>query len=107
MQHDLFRSDHDLDLMSFLNDILRSNYSVFDASRQKKHDAGKMNAVPIWSQSYYRQTFSAKTALLELLSGGLTVDCRSNLRRYYCYGKSVNLHTDGVADIRPTGGFFS
>ena len=51
MQHDPFRSDHDLDLRSnFQNDRSRSTYSSFDASRQDEHDAGKSNVVALLSQ---------------------------------------------------------
>ena len=36
MQHDLFRTGHDLDLRSsFQNELLMSTYSSFDASRQE------------------------------------------------------------------------
>ena len=46
MQHDLFRSDHDLELRSnFQHDLLRSKYSSFDASWREKQDTGKMNAL--------------------------------------------------------------
>ena len=49
MKHDLFRSRHDLDLrLNFKNDLLRSNYSSFDASRQEKHDACQMNVVSLF-----------------------------------------------------------
>ena len=51
MQHDLFRSGHDLDFRSnFQNDLLRSTYSSFAVSRQEKYDAGKMNVLPLLSQ---------------------------------------------------------
>ena len=44
MQHDLFRSVHDLDMRShFQNDLLRSYYSSFDASQTEKYDAGTVN----------------------------------------------------------------
>ena len=62
MQHDLFRKGHDLDLRSnFQSDLLRSNYNSFDASRQEKHDAGKMNVVSLLSQKLLqKKTFIAK-----------------------------------------------
>ena len=77
MQFDLFGSGHDLDLRSnFPNDILRLNYSSFDATRQEKHDAEKVNAVSLLSQKLLQKNpFSQKAAILEyLLSGGQTVD---------------------------------
>ena len=44
VQHDLFRSGHDLDLRSnFQYDLLRSNYNSFYASRQEENDAVKIN----------------------------------------------------------------
>ena len=40
MQRDLFQSGHDLELRAtFQNDILRSKYSTFDASRQEERTA--------------------------------------------------------------------
>ena len=52
MQHDLFRSVHDLDLRSnFENDLLTSNYSSFDASQHQKYNAGKVNDVFLLSQA--------------------------------------------------------
>ena len=78
MQHDLFGSCHDLDLRSnFQHDLLRSNYISFDASRQEKHDAGKINVLALQSQKLLqKKLFFRKTRLfLEfLLSGGHTVD---------------------------------
>ena len=57
MQHELFRSGHDLDLRSnFQHNLLRSNNSSFVASRQKEHDAGEMNVVPLQSQVRTRQS---------------------------------------------------
>ena len=51
MQHDLFGPGHDLDLWSnFPDDLLRSKYNAFDASRQEKHDVCKTNAVPLLNQ---------------------------------------------------------
>ena len=35
---------------NFQHEPFRSNYSYFDASSQEKHDAGKMNVVPLLSQ---------------------------------------------------------
>ena len=82
MQHDLFRSGHDLglDLRSNIqNVLLRSNYSSFGASWQEKHDAGKMNVVPLLS----KKRVSQKWLFLEcLLSGGQTVDLSSNMRTF-------------------------
>ena len=51
MQHDLFGSGHDLDLRSnFQHDLSRSNYISFDASKQEKHGASKINVVSLLSQ---------------------------------------------------------
>ena len=77
MQHDLFGSVHDLDL--------RSNYISFDASRQEKHDADKINVVSLLSQKLLQKNvfFAKKLLFLEfLLSGGQTVDLRLNLRTW-------------------------
>ena len=61
MQHDLFQTGHDLNLESnFQHDLLRSNYSSFDASRQEEHDAGKMNVVSLLSQKLLPEAFSKK-----------------------------------------------
>ena len=79
MQHDLFGSGHDLDLRSNSeHDFLRSNYISFDASRQEKHDAGKINVVALLSQKLLQKNhFRKKRLFLEfLLSGGQTVDLR-------------------------------
>ena len=39
MQHHLFRSSSDVDLMSYLDlDLSRSNHTLFEASLQEKHD---------------------------------------------------------------------
>ena len=81
MQFDLFGSGHDLDLRSnFPNDILRLNYSSFDATRQEKYDAGKMNVVPLLSKKkYFRKMFffCKKRLFLELEA---KLDLQSNLR---------------------------
>ena len=51
MRHYLFGSGHDLDLRSnFQHDFAWSNYTSFDASRQEKHDASKINVVSLLSQ---------------------------------------------------------
>ena len=51
MQHDPFRSGHDLDLRSnFQHDLSRSKYNSFDASRQEEHGAGK-NKCPAFIES--------------------------------------------------------
>ena len=79
MQHDLFGSGHDLDLWSnFQNDYSRSNYISFDASRQEKHDAGKINVVALLSQKLLQTNYFRKKRLfLEfLLSVDHTVDLR-------------------------------
>ena len=69
MQHDLFRSGHDLDQRSnFPNDLLRSNYSSFDASQKEKYDAGKVNVVSILSQKLLQKTFFAKTAIFRVFA---------------------------------------
>ena len=82
-QYNLSRSDHDLELRSnFQNDLLRSTYTSFDASRQEKHDAGKLNVVPLLSQKLLQKTFFRKNDYFEfLLSGGQTCDHRSILRK--------------------------
>ena len=60
MQHDLFESGHDFDLRSkFQNDFSMSNYISFDAPRQEKHDADKINAVSLLSQKLFH-IFSQK-----------------------------------------------
>ena len=48
----LFRSGHDLDLRSiFQTDFFfRSNYNSFEASCPEKHEAGKINVVPLLSK---------------------------------------------------------
>ena len=65
MQHDLFGSGHDLDLRSiFQHDLSRSNYISFDASRQEKHDAGKINVMSLLIQKLLqKKTFSQKTVI--------------------------------------------
>ena len=51
MQHDIFRSGHNLELRSnFQHDLLRFNYSSFDASLQEKHDVGKMIVMSLQRQ---------------------------------------------------------
>ena len=82
MQHDLFRSGHDLDLRSnFPHNFLMSHYTSFDASRQEEHDAGKMNVVPLLSQKLLPRKKNRKNGYFSfLLSGGQTVYFRSNLR---------------------------
>ena len=65
MQHDLFRSGHDLDLRSnFQDDLLMSNYISFDASRQEKHDAGKINVVALLSQKLLQKNYFRKKRLV-------------------------------------------
>ena len=63
MQHD--RTGHDLDQRSnFQNDLLRSNYNLFAASRQEKHDAGNMNVVLLLGQMLsQKKFFFAKTVI--------------------------------------------
>ena len=70
MQHDLFRSGHDLDLRSnFQRDLSRSTYISFDASRQEKHDAGKMNVVSLLSQKLLQKNlFLQKTAIFGVVA---------------------------------------
>ena len=48
---------------NFQNDLLRSNYSSFDASRPEKHDTGNMNVMPLLSQKLLRKTFFAETVI--------------------------------------------
>ena len=75
MQHDLFGSGHDLDLGSnFQHDPLRLNYISFDAYKQAKYDAGKINVVSLLSQKLLQKNlFRKKRLFLEfLLSGGQT-----------------------------------
>ena len=51
IQHDLFRSGHDLGLRSnFQNDLSRSTNSSFDAFRREEDDTGKINVVTVLSQ---------------------------------------------------------
>ena len=58
MQYDLFGSGHGLDLRSnFKHDLSRSNYTSFDASKQEKYDAGKINAVSLLSQKLLQENF--------------------------------------------------
>ena len=46
------RSGHDPELRSnFQYYLLRSNYSSFDVSLQEKHDAEKMNVLPLLRQN--------------------------------------------------------
>ena len=86
MQHDIFRSDHDLDFRSnFSNDFLMSNDSSFDASKQNKRDAGKMNVVSLLSQKSSQKMSLVVFRKIDyfvsvLLSGSQTVDISSNLR---------------------------
>ena len=60
MQHDLrSRSSHDLDLRSnFDLEILRSNYTCFDASRRGEHDGAY-----IVSPSFFVQKLFAKNLM--------------------------------------------
>ena len=61
MQHNLFGSGHDLDVRAnFQHDISRLNYISFDAPRQDKHDAGKINVVSVLSQKLLQEFFFAK-----------------------------------------------
>ena len=83
MQYDLSLSGHDLDLRSnFQNDLLMSNYGLFDASQNEKYDSGKMNVVSLLSQKLLEKNlFRKKRLFLEfLLYGAQTIDLRSNLR---------------------------
>ena len=85
MQHDLFGSGHDLDLRSnFQHDFSRSKYISFNAPRQEKHAADKINVVSLLSQKLLQKNLVRKKRLfLEfLLSGGHTVDFRLNLRTF-------------------------
>jgi len=64
MQHDPFRSDHDLDLRSnFQYDLSRSTNSSFDASRREEHDAGKSNVMALMSQKLLTKKLFRKTAI--------------------------------------------
>ena len=76
MQHDLFRSSHELSRPNCEHDLLRSNYNSFDTSQQEEHDAGNINV-----ESNIIIIFFVKTVIfLEfLLSGGYSDDLRSNL----------------------------
>ena len=90
MQHDLFGLGHDLDLRSnFQHDFSMSNYTSLDASRQEKHDAGKIKScVFTESKVMTEKRFSQKkTLFLEfLLSRGQTVEIRQHLRT--CWRKN-------------------
>ena len=94
MQHDLFGSGHDLDLRSnFQDDLSRLTNSLFDASWQEKHDAGKIKFVQGLSQKLLQKNDFRKNRLfLQFLSpGGLigrSIGGRSNLR--VLLKKSVN-----------------
>ena len=69
IRHDLFRSGHDLaPRIFFPNDLLRSSYNLFDASRQEKHDACKMNVVPLLNQRLLQKNVFDKTAILSVSS---------------------------------------
>ena len=68
MQHDLFRSDHDLYLTSNFQNGLWSKYSSFDASRQEKHDAGKMNVVPLLRRKLLQKKRASQKRLLVVCS---------------------------------------
>ena len=72
MQYGLFRSGNDLDFLPFFQyDLLRSNYSSLDASRQEEHDAGNMNVLPLLRQKLLPNFFFLKRFVLEfVLSGG-------------------------------------
>ena len=65
MQHDPFRSGHDLDLRSkFQHDLSRSNYISFDAARQYKHDASKINIVSSLSQKLLQKNVYRKKTVI-------------------------------------------
>ena len=69
MQHDLFRSCHDLDLRSnYGHGLLRSNYNKFDASRQEEHDALNLDFVSLLSQRILPKTCFGKTAIFILFA---------------------------------------
>ena len=64
MQHDPFGSVHDLDLRSnFQHDLSRLKYISFDASRQEKHDACKINVVALLSQKLLQKNYFRKKRL--------------------------------------------
>ena len=68
MKHDLFGSGHDHDLrLNFQRDLSRSNYISFDASRQEKHDAGKINVVPLLSQKLLQKNLFRKKTVIFLV----------------------------------------
>ena len=69
MQYDLFWSGYDSDLRSNLsNDILRSNYSSFDASRQEKDYVGNMNAASVKSEVITEiRFFFVRTAIFKVI----------------------------------------
>ena len=71
MQHDLFRSGHDmldiLDILrvrdprsNFQNDLLMSNYRSIDGPQNEKYDAGKMIAVSLLSQKLSQKNLFCK-----------------------------------------------
>ena len=83
MQRDLYQSRDDFNLRSnFRNDLLSLNYSSFDVSQKEEYDADKVNVVSLLSQQLLQKNLFRKERLfLEFfLSGGQTVDLRSNLR---------------------------
>ena len=57
MQHAVFRTGHDLDLISnFQNDLLPRRVST------RENDAGNMNVVPLLSQKLLQKTFFSKNS---------------------------------------------
>ena len=83
MQHDVFGSGHQLDLrLNFQHDLLRCNFSSFDASWQGKRNAGKINVMPLLSQkSLKKDIFRKNGYFLVLLSGYQTVYHLSTQRK--------------------------
>ena len=82
MQHDFFRSGHDLNLRpNFEHDLLRS-YSSIVASQLEEYDAGEVSGVSFLSQMLLPKTFFVKQLFLKFLFlyGCQAADLMSNLR---------------------------
>ena len=92
MQHDLFRSGHDLDLRSTFELDLSRSYIPFDVPWRAKHDGVWIISLSLWEEKLLqKKNISGKFAILIwhcMTSIGWTVDLRSNLRT--AYQKSVS-----------------
>ena len=52
------------------HDLLRPNYSSFDACRQDEHDAGKMNVLSFLSQKLFKKNCFRKNGYFNPIPGG-------------------------------------